>query len=367
MTFRITTVLVLLMPIPAIAQTNDFNQDGTVDLKDVNAARTDEELERLLSSLDHPRGDQDGVDGVMFPDFLILSFNFGSAGNYTSGDLNLDGLVGFEDFAIHSTNFGNRSYRPPPVTTECAALMTTLDPETGNIMVSGEGAINGVEIQSASGALLPGAARDGGPFEYVLANSNRQVAYVNLIGGLSLKSGLVLPVQLRHGTDIEEIEVSWSQPGTYTTFPIDLPGDFNGDCLLTDVDIDLLSEQTRAETHSPKFDLNDDRLVNQDDRVVWVEELVSTQFGDAGLDGTVGFDDFLALSLNFSKEGGWADGDFDGSGVIGFEDFLLVSKNFGEAGSQALPVPEPSARVVAIWLVIVACCFRIRRGTTFSR
>ena len=47
------------------------------------------------------------------------------------------------------------------------------------------------------------------------------------------------------------------------------------------------------------------------------------------LDGNVAFDDFLALSAQFGSEGGWGEGDFDGSGQVDFDDFLLLSAFFG--------------------------------------
>jgi hypothetical protein len=52
-------------------------------------------------------GDIDGVGGVAFPDFLVLTANYGSdRTKYTEG--NLDGIdgVAFADFLIQSSNFG---------------------------------------------------------------------------------------------------------------------------------------------------------------------------------------------------------------------------------------------------------------------
>lgn len=55
-------------------------------------------------------GDLNGDGSVGFPDFLILSANFGSETDGTShatGDINCDGSVGFPDFLVLSANFGN--------------------------------------------------------------------------------------------------------------------------------------------------------------------------------------------------------------------------------------------------------------------
>lgn len=50
--------------------------------------------------------------------------------------------------------------------------------------------------------------------------------------------------------------------------------------------------------------------------------------GDADLNGSVEFTDFLLLAKNFGQHGVWGDGDFDGNGVVGFSDFLILSQNF---------------------------------------
>ena len=126
-------------------------------------------------------------------------------------------------------------------------------------------------------------------------------------------------------------------------------GDFSMDTLLSDEDIDLLSEQVVMEINTPRFDLNDDGLVNSADRMSWVEELAATSFGDADLNGTVEFADFLQLSANFNQETGWAGGDFDGNGTAEFADFLLLSDNFGKTAVAA--VPEPSAGLMLGWMM----------------
>ena len=63
--------------------------------------------------------------------------------------------------------------------------------------------------------------------------------------------------------------------------------------------------------------------------------------GDANLDGTVDFDDFMELSKNFGQEGTWSEGDFDADGKIEFDDFLTLSANFGNSiGAAATITPE---------------------------
>lgn len=53
-------------------------------------------------------GDLDGDGQVGFPDFLILSANFGSeTATHADGDIDCDGSVGFPDFLVLSANFGS--------------------------------------------------------------------------------------------------------------------------------------------------------------------------------------------------------------------------------------------------------------------
>ena len=79
-----------------------------------------------------------------------------------------------------------------------------------------------------------------------------------------------------------------------------------------------------------------------------VTELGLLQFGDADLNKTVEFRDFLALSETFGKDGGWAAGDFDGSGQIQFADFLLLSTNYGKSATAVAAVPEPNAAMLLL-------------------
>jgi autotransporter-associated beta strand protein len=68
-----------------------------------------------------------------------------------------------------------------------------------------------------------------------------------------------------------------------------------------------------------------------------------TVLGDATMDGTVNFDDLLALAKNYnSTTGTWVQGDFDYNGTVNFDDLLGLAKNY----NQALAAPT-AAEVVA--------------------
>ena len=138
-------------------------------------------------------------------------------------------------------------------------------------------------------------------------------------------------------------------------------GDFNNDGFLSAVDIDLLSREVLAGTHTAAFDLTNDQMVNELDRSTWVEELANTHFGDADLDGDVAFADFLSLSQHFGALGGWVEGDFDGDGTVAFPDFLQLSGNFGLSGSGPVAsVPEPTGLGWLAALLVTATIVRQR-------
>ena len=123
--------------------------------------------------------------------------------------------------------------------------------------------------------------------------------------------------------------------------PVSTPGDFDNNNVLDAADIDLLTGALGG-AFNPLFDLNEDGTLGEPDRVVLVEGLLETFFGDADLNRRVEFPDFLLLSAGFGESGGWASGDFDGSGVIDFADFLLLSSNFSKSAAVQV-VPEPAA------------------------
>jgi hypothetical protein len=141
-----------------------------------------------------------------------------------------------------------------------------------------------------------------------------------------------------------------------------VPGDFNGDSLLTAVDIDALSAEVRAGTNSTTYDVNSDNLVNQSDRTVWIEQLKRTYVGDANLDGVFDSGDFVSVFQigeyedTMAGNSGWAEGDWDGSADFDSGDFVAA---FQAGGYNQAPraagaaVPEPSTGVL---LAVASLC-----------
>lgn len=100
-------VLTLATP-PVMSLPGDCNGDGVVNAMDLSCVATVEDRDVVLGALNTVAGDLDGNGDVAFPDFLILSANFGGEGlSYAEGNIDLVDTVGFPDFLVLSANFGN--------------------------------------------------------------------------------------------------------------------------------------------------------------------------------------------------------------------------------------------------------------------
>ena len=136
-------------------------------------------------------------------------------------------------------------------------------------------------------------------------------------------------------------------------------GDFDGDGVLTNSDIDALSAAVRNNSTDAKFDLNSDGAVDAADRSFWVVDLRSTYFGDSNLDGLFSTEDmvvvFQAGKYELDVDAGWTDGDWTGDGRFATDDLVAAFQDGGyEQGPRAAvnAVPEPSCAVLlAIGLI----------------
>ncbi len=128
-------------------------------------------------------------------------------------------------------------------------------------------------------------------------------------------------------------------------------GDFDGNGVLDAADINALSGQVRAGSNNKTYDVNNDNVVNEADREVWVNQLKKTYFGDANLDGEFNTTDFVSVfqageyedaAVGNSK---WETGDWNGDAEFNTGDFITAFQAGGfEAGPRAAvsAVPEPA-------------------------
>lgn len=146
-------------------------------------------------------------------------------------------------------------------------------------------------------------------------------------------------------------------------------GDFDGDALLSEADINLLSDEVRKGTNTASFNLDADPAVNGADRDVWVNTLKKTYYGDSNLDGQFNSSDFVAV---FSKgeyedltatNSTWGDGDWNGDGDFDSSDFVTAFQAGGyEQGPRAavMTVPEPSSTGMIVFSLL-PLARRVRR------
>lgn len=131
-----------------------------------------------------------------------------------------------------------------------------------------------------------------------------------------------------------------------------LRGDFRANGELDVRDIQALDRELRNGGYDRAMDLNGDGVLDTADKKIWLEDLVGTRVGDANLDGTVGFDDFVEMSQNFGGSGRWNTGDFDNDRQVGFSDFVALSINYGFVRPTSAAVPEPTG-----WITVMVPLF----------
>ena len=157
-----------------------------------------------------------------------------------------------------------------------------------------------------------------------------------------------------------------------------LEGDFNDDDVLDAQDIDLLSNEVRNGTNDPAFDLGNEGIVDESDRVIWVHDLKNTYFGDSNLDAEFNSSDFVTVYQageyedQIDMNSGWVEGDWNGDGDFTSRDLVFAFQDGGyEQGPRVAIVPEPSSVfLVLLDMAIPAirkrfASFRFRHTQTF--
>ncbi len=135
-------------------------------------------------------------------------------------------------------------------------------------------------------------------------------------------------------------------------------GDYNGDGVLDAADADLQSAEMKkpeADQDLATFDHNDDKVVNVDDRLIWVKDLRKTWVGDSNNDGEFNSSDLVAVFgeglYETGNMAGWAAGDWDGDMLFNSTDLVFAFTDGGyELGPQPEggAVPEPTSLVLLL-------------------
>jgi hypothetical protein len=134
--------------------------------------------------------------------------------------------------------------------------------------------------------------------------------------------------------------------------------------------IDALTSAIRREETDSRLDLDQNGVVDLQDRVVWIKDINSTWFGDATLDGRFDSADLIQAFRAGEYEDGidqnstWATGDWNGDAEFNTGDLVVAFQDGGyEGGAQELAsaVPEPAS-----FLLVMAGLIGIATRRTWS-
>jgi hypothetical protein len=138
-------------------------------------------------------------------------------------------------------------------------------------------------------------------------------------------------------------------------------GDFNSNGELDVEDLDLMA--IGMANNVVRFDLDNDRDGDVQDRLVWINDKKLTWAGDSNLDGEVNTADLVAVftagKYKTPDEAGWAAGDWNGDRRFNTSDlvFAFVQGGYERGPRAALPVPEPSCGIL-VGVGMLAFCGR---------
>ena len=129
-------------------------------------------------------------------------------------------------------------------------------------------------------------------------------------------------------------------------------GDFSGDGVVDENDINMLIDEVNAATNNALFDLTGDDpiTVDQADVDQLIFTILGTMYGDLNLDQLVNDQDAAVLAGNWQQQGGatWGDGDITGDGNVNDQDAAILAGNWQFDGTSSLlavqrpATPEPS-------------------------
>ncbi len=129
------------------------------------------------------------------------------------------------------------------------------------------------------------------------------------------------------------------------------PGDYNEDGAVDTLDVDLQAVAMQTPTENLEtYDENGDGMVDDADRIIWVQDYANTWFGDANFDGSFTTDDLVAVfaagKYETQQSANWSEGDWTGDLVFDSGDLVAA---FSDGGFELGPrpavasVPEPAS------------------------
>ncbi|MBN02234.1 MAG: hypothetical protein CMJ77_24285 [Planctomycetaceae bacterium] len=150
-----------------------------------------------------------------------------------------------------------------------------------------------------------------------------------------------------------------------------LYGDFDSDGDLTVADIDLLTLATFSDHYDPSYDLDRNGEIDAADRLIWVEDVKGTFFGDANFDVEFNSSDLIDVFQAAEYEDDlevnstWATGDWNGDLEFTTTDFVVALQSGSyEAGPRvyetpaASAVPEPSSVILLLFATLSLAMWR---------
>lgn len=145
-------------------------------------------------------------------------------------------------------------------------------------------------------------------------------------------------------------------------------GDFNGDNVVGEADIQAMFATIYEASENRWFDLNFDEVVDELDLIELVTGVLDTAMGDVNLDQKVDLADLARLATNFGTESDalWGQGDMNGDGMVDLADLAKIATNFGFGTGQgaiggasaesllAIMIPEPATALYgALGMMII--------------
>ena len=150
------------------------------------------------------------------------------------------------------------------------------------------------------------------------------------------------------------------------------PCDLNADGICDVADIQLLTFSVINQKYITAYDTDLDLNVDENDRRIWVNDLMQTTFGDSNLDGLFDSKDLIQVMSAAEYEDDstfnstWAEGDSNGDGDFDSEDLILAFRSghySRDAAIAAHAVPEPNRTGLSAAVLLTVCFCNSHRVT----